>query len=185
MFQRDPRLNDAIHPKLSENALNNQLNSIGYPAVAETMNSPLSRYFINSSHNTYCKGLQASFALYFPDPLHKETVADAEMYRQEVCVAIAECAFKTSPYPVILSIENHLKSQQQEQLVAIFKEVFGSNLLLNPLEKYPLVERQELPSPNELRQKILVKGKRPEEANPAERERKQSVQTLDVSDTFW
>lgn len=29
---------------------------------------------------------------------------------QEVIEAIAECAFKTSPFPVILSFENHVDS---------------------------------------------------------------------------
>lgn len=32
------------------------------------------------------------------------------LFQQEVIEAIAECAFKTSPFPVILSFENHVDS---------------------------------------------------------------------------
>lgn len=58
---------------------------------------------------------------------------------QDVCAAIAETAFKTSPYPVLLSIENHLCKQQQKQMVTIFREVFGSKLLVQPLKTHPVI----------------------------------------------
>uniref|UniRef100_A0A1I7X3B0 PI-PLC Y-box domain-containing protein n=1 Tax=Heterorhabditis bacteriophora TaxID=37862 RepID=A0A1I7X3B0_HETBA len=47
----------------------------------------------------------------------------------EVCEAINEVAFKTSEYPVLLSIENHLKQNQQKKMVEIFLEVFKDKLL--------------------------------------------------------
>lgn len=36
-----------------------------------------------------------------------------EILAKEVLEAIAECAFKTSDYPVILSFENHCNPRQQ------------------------------------------------------------------------
>ncbi|VDM52139.1 unnamed protein product [Angiostrongylus costaricensis] len=61
-----------------------------------------------------------------------------EIPLKAVCSAIAECAFKTSPYPVVLSIENHLCQQQQKEMVQIFREAFGSKLLVDPLESHPV-----------------------------------------------
>ncbi|KIH65305.1 hypothetical protein ANCDUO_04372 [Ancylostoma duodenale] len=61
-----------------------------------------------------------------------------EIPLKTVCSAIAETAFKTSPYPVLLSIENHLSKHQQKQMVTIFREVFGSKLLAHPLKTHPV-----------------------------------------------
>jgi len=36
-----------------------------------------------------------------------------EIYAKDVLEAIAECAFKTSEFPVILSFENHCNPRQQ------------------------------------------------------------------------
>ncbi|KAK6039887.1 Phosphatidylinositol-specific phospholipase C, X domain protein [Cooperia oncophora] len=55
-----------------------------------------------------------------------------------VCVAIDECAFKVSPYPVLLSIENHLSQHQQKLMAQIFRDTFGSKLLTDPLDTHPV-----------------------------------------------
>lgn len=39
--------------------------------------------------------------------------------------AIKRYAFFTSPYPVILSIENHLSIPQQKVMIRQFKEILG------------------------------------------------------------
>ncbi|GAB0201986.1 1-phosphatidylinositol 4,5-bisphosphate phosphodiesterase beta-1 [Grus japonensis] len=73
---------------------------------------------------------------------------------KEVIEAIAESAFKTSPYPVILSFENHVDSAKQQAKMAEYcRSIFGDALLIDPLEKYPTVrlraeeeeEEEELP----------------------------------------
>ena len=69
-------------------------------------------------------------------------------------------AFVASPYPLILSLEDHCSVAQQDIMAGMFKEVFGSTLLVEPVhtkdEKY-------LPSPEQLMYKVLLKHKVPKE----------------------
>ncbi|KAF7641487.1 hypothetical protein LDENG_00280020, partial [Lucifuga dentata] len=79
----------------------------------------------------------------------------------EVIEAIAECAFKTSPFPIILSFENHVDSPKQQAKMAEYcRLIFGDALLTEALEKYPLESGVPLPSPMDLMGKILVKNKK-------------------------
>uniref|UniRef100_A0A0N4ZE04 Phosphoinositide phospholipase C n=1 Tax=Parastrongyloides trichosuri TaxID=131310 RepID=A0A0N4ZE04_PARTI len=77
---------------------------------------------------------------------------------RKVCYAIKDYAFKTSDYPVILSLENHLSNKQEEKCAEIFEEIFGDYLLKCPLPDFPLKEGIRLPSPEKLKRKILLKG---------------------------
>ena len=54
---------------------------------------------------------------------------------QEVIYAINDTAFKTSPYPVILSFENHCTSRQQQQMADYCLNIFGDKLLKEPLDE--------------------------------------------------
>ncbi|KAI5092113.1 1-phosphatidylinositol 4,5-bisphosphate phosphodiesterase delta-1 isoform X1 [Silurus meridionalis] len=63
----------------------------------------------------------------------------------------------TSDYPVILSLENHCSLEQQKLMAQYMTSILGSALLTRPLGKeVPTC----LPSPEELKGRILVKGKR-------------------------
>jgi phosphatidylinositol phospholipase C beta len=55
---------------------------------------------------------------------------------KDVIEAIAESAFKTSDYPVILSFENHCNPKQQAKIAGYCKEFFGDYLLDNCLSGY-------------------------------------------------
>lgn len=58
-------------------------------------------------------------------------------------------------YPVILSIEDHCSVVQQRNMATHFRKVFGDLLLTKPVDN----GAEELPSPHQLRRKILIKVK--------------------------
>jgi phosphatidylinositol phospholipase C delta len=67
---------------------------------------------------------------------------------------IAKFAFIVTPYPLILSMEIHCGSEQQLKMARIFRETLGHELLLENLVG---MEDGKLPSPEDLKYKILLK----------------------------
>lgn len=59
-------------------------------------------------------------------------------------------------FPVILSIEDNCSVPQQRKMASTMLEVFGDTLLVHPVEK----NENQLPSPYQLRRKILIKHKK-------------------------
>uniref|UniRef100_A0A665UA89 1-phosphatidylinositol 4,5-bisphosphate phosphodiesterase gamma n=1 Tax=Echeneis naucrates TaxID=173247 RepID=A0A665UA89_ECHNA len=59
-------------------------------------------------------------------------------------------------YPIILSIEDHCSIVQQRNMATYFKKVFGDMLLTKAVD----IAADGLPSPNQLKRKILIKHKK-------------------------
>jgi phosphatidylinositol phospholipase C delta len=145
----------------------------------QKLDRPLNEYFISSSHNTYLLGRQvageSSTEAYItalqkgcrcleidcwdgadniPVVMHGRTLTKSILFQDTIKV-INKYAFTESPYPVILSLEVHCSPVQQSAMVKIMIAEFGEKLVLQPLD----FESQSLPSPEELKHRILIKVK--------------------------
>jgi hypothetical protein len=100
-----------------------------------------------------------------PEPrvLHGYTLTKDVSFRS-VCHAIASSAFVTSSLPVIVSLEVHCSLEQQEIMVKIMREAWKGMLVDMPTVTEPVdgkegKKEEVLPSPENLRGKILIKVK--------------------------
>lgn len=145
---------------------------------------PLNEYFISSSHNTYLTGRQIaddSSTEGYTKALQKgcrcieidiwdgqdeesdravPVVCHGKLFTstislKNVLTTIKKYAFVTSPFPLILSLEINCSVSNQYQVIELLLETLAEFLVIEPLEGVA-----SLPSPNDLKHKILIKAKK-------------------------
>ncbi|KAF4994747.1 hypothetical protein FDECE_13020 [Fusarium decemcellulare] len=158
-------------------------------AIRETpfdyaLDRPINEYFTCSSHNTYLLGRQvitrSTLQGYISaltrgcrcievdcwdgrdgQPIVKHGYSlTASIGFQDVMGIIKQYAFVQSDFPLWISLEVHCSATQKAIMAQIMKDTFGSSLVTEPLPG----PSQPLPSPSQLRGKILVKTKILQEA---------------------
>ena len=137
---------------------------------------PLTDYYINSTHNTYLTGHQlhgsSSASMYSFAVLEGYRLVELDCYNgnnddiivthgytfvskihvKDILSELRKSAFVNSPYPVILSIENHLDKKHQTILANLFKEILV-DLYIFPDEDLP----KYLPNLSDLKYKFIIK----------------------------
>ncbi|NWV36261.1 PLCZ1 phosphodiesterase, partial [Grantiella picta] len=153
-----------------------------HKTIYQDMNQPLCDYFISSSHNTYLIADQLMGPSHLwgytsallkgcrcleidcwdgnnnePVVYHGHTFTSKIPFRSVIHV-IDKYAFMSSAYPVVLSLENHCSPKQQEVMADCLKSILGEKLLCTPIGGE--IEMTQLPSPEALKFKVLVKNKK-------------------------
>ncbi|CAF3993528.1 unnamed protein product [Rotaria sp. Silwood2] len=149
--------------------------------IYQNMTRPLCDYYINTSHNTYLFYSQLSGDSN-PEAYNRALLAGCRAVELDCYdgpngqpivthgyTLVKPCSFesiirymepnlfKTSPYPVILNIENHCSIEQQKEMARILREILGDRLVT---ERLLNENSTTLPSPEDLKYKVLIRSRK-------------------------
>ncbi|KAK1434840.1 hypothetical protein QVD17_00594 [Tagetes erecta] len=174
-------------------------------AILDDMKSPFSHYYIYTSHNTYLtgnqftsdssvrpiiraleKGVRGIELDLWPNSTnsdvnvcHGRTLTSSVKLRK--CLnAIKDYAFCSSDYPVIITIEDHLNQRLRAKVAIMVKDTFGDMLLYSRKD----YEITKLPSPADLKKKIIISTKPPNESDSETNTPQKNVLLSTISDCF-
>ncbi|RBR10173.1 uncharacterized protein FIESC28_09559 [Fusarium coffeatum] len=181
---------DISPDSLAAHLLSNSNTAIQSIPTSHDLDRPVNEYFISTSHNTYLLGRQVATRSKLegyvealsrgcrsvevdcwngqrgqPIVKHGYSLTKSINFR-DVIKTIKEHAFAASDLPLWLSLEVHCNKSQRDIMARIMVEVFGECLVTEPVPEYT----KTLPSPNQLRGKILLKVKMPQGGNPQDSE---------------
>ncbi|KAM6534276.1 hypothetical protein FALCPG4_007208 [Fusarium falciforme] len=171
-------------PKISISGISELFLSKQNLAIRKTLRQydldrPINEYFICSSHNTYLMGRQvltrSTVQGYISalsqgcrsievdcwdgrdgQPIVKHGYSlTASISFQDVIDAINQYAFLASDFPLWISLEVHCSPRQKSIMAQIMRDTFGSKLVTERLSDL----LGPLPSPSQLRGRILIKAK--------------------------
>ncbi|KAL5710256.1 phosphoinositide phospholipase C [Ranunculus cassubicifolius] len=159
------------------------LNSPITNQVHHDMTAPLSHYFTYTGHNSYLTGNQLSSDC-SDAPIIKALIRGVRVIELDIwpnstrdnvnvlhgrtlttpvalikCLkAIKEYAFSTSPYPVVITLEDHLNADLQAKVAEMVTQIFGDMLYFPDTDCL-----EEFPSPESLKYRIILSTKPPKE----------------------
>ncbi|KAH9702489.1 phosphoinositide phospholipase C 6 [Citrus sinensis] len=172
-------LDDFFHFLLFDDDINGPIKL----EVHNDMTAPLSNYFIYTGHNSYltgnqlssdcsevpiAKALQRGVRVIELDIWPNSTREDINVLHGRTLttpVSLINClksirdnAFVSSPYPVIITLEDHLTPDLQAKAAEMITQIFGKMLYFPESNKLA-----EFPSPESLKQRIIISTKPPKE----------------------